>query len=94
MCSGAAARNSAFDPDVNSLVTADIHVRYLGRPKGDWVRAEAHVVRAGRMLIVVECRVLDDEDRIIATADFSSMLVPLRDPLKPELMTDPSAPEA
>jgi uncharacterized protein (TIGR00369 family) len=70
-----------------------MHVRYLGRPKSDWVRAEAQVVRVGRQLIVVECKVLDDEDRIIASADFSSMIVPLRDPLRPEMAADPLAPE-
>jgi uncharacterized protein (TIGR00369 family) len=92
-CAMAAARNSGFEPGKNSLVTADMHVRYLGRPKGDHVRAEARVVRVGRQLIVVECKVLDDEDRVIASADFSSMIVPLRDPLKPELSADPDSPE-
>lgn len=77
----AAARNSAFDPDAHSLVTADIHVRYLGRPRGDHVLAHAHVVRAGRQLVVVECRVVDAEDRVVAVADFASMVVPLRAPL-------------
>jgi acyl-coenzyme A thioesterase PaaI-like protein len=71
-----------------------IGVRYLGRPKGDVVRAEARVVRAGRQLIVVETRVLDQEERIIATGDFSSMLVPRRAPLLPETeASDPSGPE-
>ena len=51
------------------------HVRYLGRPKGDVVRAEARVMRAGRMLIVVEIRVLDPLDNVIAFADFSAMVV-------------------
>lgn len=92
-CALAAARNSGFEPGKNSLVTADMHVRYLGRPKSDWVRAEARVVRVGRQLIVVECKVLDDEDRVIASADFSSMIVPLRDPLRPEMAADPNAPE-
>jgi uncharacterized protein (TIGR00369 family) len=69
----AAARNSAFVPGRNSLVTADRHMRYLGRPKGDHVEARAHVVRAGRQLIVVECRVVDEEERVIAVGDFSSM---------------------
>lgn len=77
----AAARNSAFVPGQNSLVTADIHVRYLGRPKGAWVDAIATVVRAGRQLIVVDCRVVDPLGNVIAAADFSSMVVPLRQPL-------------
>lgn len=89
----AAARNSAFVPGQNSLVTADLHVRYLGRPKGSWVDARAHVVRAGRQLIVVECRVVDAlDDRIVAVADFASMLVPLREPL-PGAAHDPMSPE-
>lgn len=77
----AAARNSAFEPGVTALVTADIHVRYLGRPKGDLVHARARVVKAGRHLIVVECKVVDREQNVIAIGDFSSMLVPVRPPL-------------
>ena len=88
----AAARNSAFVPGENTLVTADIHVRYLGRPRGDHVLAQAHVVRAGRQLIVVECRVVDADDRVIAVADFASMVVPLRAPL-PGASHEPASPE-
>lgn len=88
----AAARNSAFVPGQNTLVTADIHVRYLGRAKGSYVDAHAHVVRAGRQLIVVECRVVDAEDRVIAVGDFASMVVPLREPL-PGAAHDPASPE-
>jgi uncharacterized protein (TIGR00369 family) len=88
----AAARSSQFVPGENTLVTADLHVRYLGRPKGDLVYARAHVVRAGRQLIVVECRVVDGDDRVIAVADFASMVVPLREPL-PGAAHDPASPE-
>ena len=79
----AAARAGTFRPGENTLVTADMHVRYLGRPKGTVVRAEARVMRAGRQLIVVECRVVDDLDHIIAFADFAGMIVPLRQPIRP-----------
>jgi uncharacterized protein (TIGR00369 family) len=89
----AASRQSPFDHEVQSLVTTDLHVRYLGRPHGDSVRAEARVLRAGRQLIVVECRVLDRDDRIVAAADFSSMLVARRHPLRPESADDPTGPE-
>lgn len=91
----AASRANPFDFETHSLVTADLHIRYLGRPSGgDSVRAEARVVRAGRMLVVVETRVLDEADKIIATGDFSSMLVPRRNPLLPDTAsTDPSGPE-
>lgn len=79
----AAARGSGFQQGKQSLVTADLHVRYLGRPHGDLVLARAEVLKAGRQLVIVECRVTDLEDRIIASADFSMMLVPLRKPLRP-----------
>jgi len=78
----AAARAGTFRPGENTLVTADLHVRYLGRPKGTVVRAEARVMRAGRQLVVVECKVLDDLDNLIAVADFAGMIVPLRQPLE------------
>ena len=78
---------------VQSLVTADLHVRYLGRPKTDMVRAEAQVMRAGRMLIVVEVRVVDLEDNLVAFADFSSMIVGRRDPLGSASATDRGVPD-
>src|SRR3954452_24246477 len=89
----AAARAGTFIPGVNTLVTADLHVRYLGRPKGTVVRAEARVMRAGRQLIVVECRVADDLDNLIAFADFAAMIVPLRQPLRPDDQGDVHVPD-
>jgi len=86
-CALAAARATDFDPAVESLVTSDMHVRYLGVPRTEEVVARAEVQRAGRQLIVVDCRVSDTggeqggEDRLIALADFSLMRVPLRRPL-------------
>lgn len=92
-CASAASRSSSFVPGQNTMVTADLHVRYLGRPKGASVRAEARVTKSGRSLIVVECRVLDDRETLVAVADFASMVVDLRQPLAPELRTDDQAPE-
>lgn len=92
-CALAAARSSGFDPLKESLVTADMHVRYLGRTRTDWVIARAEVVRIGSQLIVVECRVVDEEEHIVATADFSMMIVPLRLPLRSEIDTTEGAPE-
>jgi uncharacterized protein (TIGR00369 family) len=88
-----AGRSSSFDPRDQSLVTADLHVRYLGRPKGSPVRAEARVMRSGRMLIVVEVRVLDPFDNMIAFADFSAMVVARREPLEGVVPTDPQGPD-
>jgi len=92
-CGSAAARSSSFLPGENTIVTADLHVRYLGRPKGDSVRAEARVVRSGRQLVVVECRVLDPLDNVIAMADFAAMVVALRQPLREVEGADVRAPD-
>lgn len=89
----AAALGSGFQPGKQSLVTADLHVRYLGRPHGDVIYARAEVLKAGRQLIVVECRVTDGEDRMIAAADFSMMLVALRRPLRPAAAAKPTDPD-
>jgi uncharacterized protein (TIGR00369 family) len=89
----AAAIGSGFQPGRQTIVTADLHVRYLGRPKGDIVRAVAKVLKAGRQLVVVECQVTDDEGRIIAISDFSSMIVPLRQPLRPSATAEQKHPD-
>ena len=89
----AAAHNSSFVPGENTIVTADMHVRYLGRARGTKVLAEAQVMRAGRQLVVVECRVLDEDGRLIAFADFSSMVVPFREPLPIAEGAQPASPD-
>ena len=88
-----AARSGSFRPGENTLVTADLHVRYLGRPKGNVVRATARLLRAGRMLVVIETRVVDDLGNIIAVADFSGMVVPLRQALPQASGADVRAPD-
>jgi uncharacterized protein (TIGR00369 family) len=93
-CAMAAARASGFDHETQSLVTADMHLRYLGRPHTDTVHANAEVVKVGRQLIVVNCTVVDDEQHVVAVADFSSMIVPRRGPLAPGLAEpEPGSPE-
>lgn len=92
-CALAAARSTGFDPLRESLVTADMHVRYLGRPRTGVVVARSKVLRVGSQLIVVECAVTDEDDHLIATADFSMMKVPLRLPLATDVPTEPGAPE-
>lgn len=78
-CALAVVRATGFDPEVESLVTVDMHVRYLGRPRTDGVIGRASVVKSGSTIIVVDCKVVDDDDHLIATADFSMMRVPRRD---------------
>ncbi len=81
-CGSAAATAGRFIPGLNHLVTADLHIRYLGRPHGDRIEAQANVVRAGRQMIVVDCGVTDRDGRLIASADFAGMVVEVRQPLE------------
>ncbi len=92
-CALAAARATNFDPMKESLVTADMHVRYLGRPRTSTVLGKAEVVKLGGQLIVVECKVVDEGDHVIAVADFSMMRVELRRPLSAEVQGRPGDPE-
>jgi uncharacterized protein (TIGR00369 family) len=80
-CAVAASSASSYDHQLHALVTADLHVRYLTSARGERVRVEASVVKAGRALVVVEGRVVDGEDRLVAIADFSATVVPRREPL-------------
>jgi uncharacterized protein (TIGR00369 family) len=77
-CAVAASSGSSYDPETHALVSADLHVRFLAGAKGDRVRAEATVVKAGRALVVVEGRVHDGMGTLIAVADFSATVVPRR----------------
>lgn len=92
-CALAAVGISGFDPSRESLVTSDMHIRYLGRPRTDVVVARAEVIRKGRQLIVVGCEVLDEHEHLVAVADFSMMIVPLRTPLVEDPTTGTSDPE-
>jgi acyl-coenzyme A thioesterase PaaI-like protein len=75
-----------------------MHLRYLGRPRSDEVVAKAQVVKAGAQLIVVECKVVggtddDGRDHLVAAADFSAMIVPLRLPMAAGTEGEPGDPE-
>lgn len=90
----AALGSTTFEPGKNTLVTADMHIRYLGRAKGDWIRATAGVVRSGNQLVVVECEVRDtDSGKLIAVSDFAAMVVPLREPLRATEFSDAANPD-
>lgn len=84
-CALACVGGSDFDPATHSLVTTDMHVRYLGKARTDQVIARAEVVRAGKQLVVVDCKVRDESDHLIASADFSMMIVALRNREGPDI---------
>jgi uncharacterized protein (TIGR00369 family) len=92
-CALAVARAVDFDPTTESLVTVDMHVRYLGRPRTGAVVARAEIVKLGSTIIVVECKVVDEGDHPVASADFSMMRVSLREPLSDAVVGRPGDPE-
>lgn len=77
-CAMVAAQCISLDPAAESLVTSDMHVRYLATARGDGVVAKASVVRAGSSVVVVAGELVDDEDRVVASADMAFMRVPNR----------------
>lgn len=79
-CALAAVRTEVVDLQTQSMVTTDMHVRYFGQPRTDTVTAKAEVIRAGKQLIVVECKVSDGGGHVIASADVAMMLVARRRP--------------
>ncbi len=85
----AASRGGSFDPAKDVIVTADLHVRYLRRPRGNKFCARAHVIDFGRRSTTVDCRVTDQESRIIAVADVS-LMVRSREPLTEESPSSPA----
>ena len=51
--------------------TADLHVRYLSGVRSGPVRADARILKGGRQLVVVEVRVTDGDDRLVAVGDLA-----------------------
>ena len=53
--------------------TIDLHVRFLRAGRGNALRADATVVKAGRRVVVVDVRVFDDHEVLVAigTAAFA-----------------------
>lgn len=81
--------NPRFRPGHNTLVTADLHIRYLGRARGEYVEATARILRSGKQLTVVEVTVRDEDGRLVATADAGHMLVARREPMRDGDATEP-----
>ncbi|MGM0974938.1 MAG: PaaI family thioesterase [Bacillota bacterium] len=60
-----------FEPDENqmqSVVTADLKVSFLKGAKGEYLIAEAHLVKRGRSLSHTDCLIYNDQDQVVAKA--------------------------
>jgi uncharacterized protein (TIGR00369 family) len=69
-----------YESGVEIPVTTDMHIRYYGQPRSSPVRAESRVVHRGRRLLSVECSITDADDRQLARATATYMVIPRLNP--------------
>jgi uncharacterized protein (TIGR00369 family) len=69
-----------YEPDTEGPVTTDMHVRYYRQPRSGPLTAEAEVVHRGRRLLGAECSIADGQDRVLARATATYMIVPRATP--------------
>jgi uncharacterized protein (TIGR00369 family) len=72
----AVSLTGSFDSDRELTVTTDMHIRYYRQPKAGPLTAEAKVVDRGSRLLGTECSIVDAEQRVLARATATYMLVP------------------
>lgn len=65
------AMGNIFEPDENqkqSVVTADLKVSFLKGATGEYLVADAHLVKRGRTLSHTDCLIYNDQDQVVAKA--------------------------
>jgi acyl-CoA thioesterase len=65
------AMGNIFKPDENhmqTVVTADLKVSFLRGANGEYLIADAHLVKRGRTLNHTDCLVYNDQDQLVAKA--------------------------
>lgn len=73
----ALALTHSVDNDTHIQVTTDMHIRFLRQPKTGPLTARATLVHKGRLILSTECVVRDAEQRELARATATYMVVPL-----------------
>jgi uncharacterized protein (TIGR00369 family) len=68
--------SGTYDAQTLRPVTTDMHIRYYRQPRSGPILAEARIVHKGRRLLSVESSVTDAEERVLARATATYMLVP------------------
>ncbi|WP_139491417.1 PaaI family thioesterase [Brevibacillus dissolubilis] len=74
-CTMGSLINRQLPPDLVA-VTTDLQTRYLRPARGKHVRSEASFIQRGRKIVVIEGRVYDDRDNLVAHGTGTFMLVP------------------
>ncbi len=72
----ALAATRSLDNETEIQVTTDMHVRYFRQPKSGPLTATATMVHRGRRILSAECVIRDAEERDLARATATYMVVP------------------
>ena len=72
----ALAVTSSLDNETEIQVTTDMHVRYFRQPRSGPLTATATMVHRGRRILSAECVIRDAEERDLARATATYMVVP------------------
>jgi uncharacterized protein (TIGR00369 family) len=72
----ALSASGTYDIDEEVPVTTDLHVRYYRQPLSGPLTANATLVHSGRRILTSECSIVDNENRELARATATFMLVP------------------
>lgn len=49
-------------------VTLDLNIHFLNKGESGWLYAYTNVVKEGKTILMLECKVVDENEKIIATA--------------------------
>jgi uncharacterized protein (TIGR00369 family) len=56
------------DSNLQSVVTVDLKTTYLKGAKGDYLTADAHMIKKGRTLNHLDCYIYNDNNELVAKA--------------------------
>jgi uncharacterized protein (TIGR00369 family) len=65
-----------YDTNQEAPVTTDLHIRYYRQPRSGPLTAKATLVHSGRRILTSECSIVDGQNRELARATATFMLVP------------------
>ncbi|MCM2674849.1 PaaI family thioesterase [Alkalicoccobacillus plakortidis] len=63
-------------PDHQTAVTSNLSVQYIRPGTGDYLRCRASVTHQGRQLCVTEAKIVDNRNKLVATAQGTFMVIP------------------
>jgi uncharacterized protein (TIGR00369 family) len=66
----------SYDTNQEAPVTTDLHIRYYRQPVAGPLTANATLVHSGRRILTSECSIVDAQNRELARATATFMLVP------------------